>query len=125
MKIKEIRFVVDVETRNRVFITLDSKKKYQSYPNVLSSVAMGNNQKLLKAKIDYVKMQFIMKKPAKGRRPNLTFDITAPSRCTLEDGSTDKIARKYLQKWGIMEVLEFGEDNLELAKAEELVEVGG
>lgn len=125
VKIKEIRFVVDVETRNRVLVTLNSKNMYQSYSNVLSSVAMGKNQKLLKAEIDYVKMQFIMKKPTKGKRPNLTFDITAPSKCTLEDGSTDKIARKYLLKWKIMEVLEFGKDNLELAEAEELVEVGG
>lgn len=124
VKIKEIRFVVNAKTKNRVLVTLNTKKMYQSFPDVLSSVAMGNNQKLLNADIDYVKMQFIMKKPTNGKRPNLTFRITAPSRCTLEDGDTDKIARKYLLKWGIMEVLEFGKDNLELAEAEELVEVG-
>jgi hypothetical protein len=107
-----------------VLITLDTRNFKQSYSNVLSSVAMGNNQKLLKAKIDYVRIQFIMRKPKKGRRPNLTFDITTPLRCTLEDGETDIIARNYLQKWKIMELLEFGDDNLELAKAEELLEVG-
>ncbi len=125
IKLKEIRFIINTDTKNRVLITLNSKGYYQSYSDVLGSAAMGNNKKLLKAEIDYVKMQFVMRKPAKGKRPNVTFEITAPSRCTLEDGETDIIAREYLQEWGIMELLEFGDDNLELKKAEELVEVGG
>jgi len=124
VKLKEIRFVIDKDNRNSVLIKLNTKSFNQSYSNILSSAAMGNNQKILKAKIHYVRIQFVMRKPAKGRRPNVTFNITAPSGCTLEDGETDIIARNYLQKWGIMELLEFGDDNLELAKAEELLEVG-
>lgn len=118
-----MRFAVEADTGNRVLLTLNTKNNNQSYSDVLSSAALGQNQKLLKAEIDFVKIQFVMKKPEKGKRKNLLFRITAPSNCTLEDGESDIIARKYLQKWGIMELLEFGADNPELKKAEETVEV--
>ncbi len=119
VKLREVRFVVEAGTRNRVLLTLDNKNDNQSYSDVLSSASMGQNQKLLKAKIDFARIQFVMKKPEKGKRKNLIFRITAPSNCTLEDGEADIIARKYLQEWGVMELLEFGKDNPELKKAEE------
>lgn len=124
VRLKEIRFVNDITTKNRLKITLDDKgKKHQTYSDLLSSVGMGNNQKLKNAEIGFAKIQFYMRKPPKGKRPHLTFEITSSTDSSLEDGDTDMIARKYLEKWGIMEQLEFGEDNLELAEAAEQVEV--
>lgn len=124
VRLKEIRFISDAETKNRLNITLDDKdKKHQTYSDLLSSVGMNNNQKLKHAEIGFAKIQFYMRKPPKGKRPHLTFDIIGSTDSSLEDGGTDEIARKYLEKWGIMEQLEFGEDNLELAEAAEQVEV--
>ncbi len=125
IKLKEVRFVLNVDTRNRILVTLDSNSLWQSYSRILESAGAVNNKKVAEAEIDYAKIQFIMRKPPKGRRPTLTFKITAPADCTLQDGEIDRIARKYLQKWKIMKQLEFGDDNLELAATTEYLEVPG
>lgn len=56
--------------------------------------------KVLSAKIT---MKFTA--PDGGRKKSVTFILTAPSGSTLEDKPHHHIARKYLEKWGLVRVL--------------------
>jgi hypothetical protein len=41
--------------------------------------------------------------PVDGKKgKTLTFEISAPDRCTLKDDPLDQIARKYIERWGFI-----------------------
>lgn len=52
---------------------------------------------ITKAKIQ---IQFSARDGKKGK--SLTFEISTPDRCTLKDDPLDQIAKKYIEKWGLV-----------------------
>jgi len=58
-----------------------------------------NPDKLVVAKAR-LQIKFVPKDNKKGK--TRTFEISIPDRCTLKDDPLDEIAKKYIEKWGLV-----------------------
>ncbi|MEJ5260933.1 MAG: hypothetical protein WHS88_12170 [Anaerohalosphaeraceae bacterium] len=65
--------------------------------------ACGGKDSFIKVMSAKISMKF--KAPEGGRKRSVTFILTVPSGSTLEDKPHHHIARKYLEKWGLVRTL--------------------
>jgi hypothetical protein len=56
-----------------------------------------DNTFVAKAKLQF---KFASREGKQGKP--LTFEISTPDRCTLKDDPLDQIAKKYIEKWGLV-----------------------
>jgi len=55
-----------------------------------------------KTPVAKAKLQFKFAARERKKGKTLTFEISSPDRCTLKDDPLDQIAKKYIEKWGLV-----------------------
>lgn len=75
-------------------------------PNIYDMIEEALNQENVPLDIVTVgkaKIQIVFRKMADEKRAKtITFEISAPDRCTLKDSPVELIAKKYVEKWGFV-----------------------
>ena len=86
----------------RITLEANSSNDEQPVYTLIEKALNKSNIPLDRAFITKVKIQiqFAARDGKKGK--SMTFEISSPDRCTLKDDPLDQIAKKYIEKWGLV-----------------------
>jgi hypothetical protein len=95
---------LDLPGINNRRITLEASPSQDEQPiyTLIEQALNKANIPLDTAFVAKARLQFLFY-PRDGKRgKTLTFEISTPDRCTLKDDPLDQIAKKYIEKWGLV-----------------------
>ena len=100
VRVKAIRFQYHTGQREKITAEIDGRRREGSVHDVIAQRFTGGHSGLADATVLSVVMQAFVR-PPQGKEYSITFRLTAPSFCDLEDSPEELILRGYLREWGI------------------------
>jgi len=81
-------------------VSIDGRRRQGSIHEVLADKFQDSHARMATATVSSAVLQAFMQTPA-GKEHSVSFRLSAPSFCDLEDSPEDQILRKYLSIWGL------------------------
>jgi hypothetical protein len=100
VRAKSMRLEFHTGTCGRVTFEIDGRRRGGSVHDVIADLLDEKHAHLNDATVLSVVMQAFIRTPT-GKDRSLTFRLTAPSFCDLEDTPEELALRRYLREWGI------------------------
>ena len=103
VRVKAMRVQYYTGHGGKITFEIDGRRKEGSVHDVIGERFSGSHALLAEGTVLSVVMQAFLRTPA-GKDRNLTFRLTAPSFCDLEDSPEELTLRGYLREWKVEKV---------------------
>jgi len=100
--IKMLRLDLPGSGNRRVTFEASSPRAEQPVHTLIEQALNKAKVALETTLVAKAKLQFKLASREGKRGKSLTFEISIPDRCTLKDDPLDQIAKKYIEKWGLV-----------------------
>jgi hypothetical protein len=100
VRLKAMRLQYHTGHGGKITAEIDGRRKQGSVHDVIAERFSETHARLADATVLSVVIQAFIRTPT-GKERSLTFRLTAPSFCDLEDTPEELALRRYLREWGI------------------------
>jgi len=100
--VKMLRFDLPGGSSRRITFEASSYSDEKAIYHLINRAVAKQNLPLDSLALTKARLQFKFAAKDGKKGKSLTFEISAPDRCTLKDDPPDQIAKKYIEKWGLL-----------------------